>query len=201
MAELAGDRGVAPGLELTVVPCEGWRRGMLWDETGLAWINQSPNMRRLTQAILYPGVGIMETTNISVGRGSDTPFELFGAPWIDAEQLAAALNTAHTPGIRFVPRYYTPDSSKFAGERCGGVDVIATDLGLNAVDLGMVIAVTLRDLYPDGWETKRYPRLLINDAVHQALVTGASVEELQRLTRVGLDQFLERRSAVLLYEE
>ncbi|MEM1335148.1 MAG: DUF1343 domain-containing protein, partial [Actinomycetota bacterium] len=202
IARLMVAEGVAPGVELTVVPCEGWDRSTTWDQTGLVWTNPSPNMRRLTQAIVYPGVGLLETTNVSVGRGTDTPFELFGAPWIEPRALAGALNAADTPGVRFVPRWFTPESSKFAGERCGGIDVIVTDpAGLNAVEVGLTIAATLRGLYPDAWETDRYTRLMINRSVHEALVEGASAEVLHRLARSGLDDFRRRRAAVLLYPE
>ncbi|TWT99845.1 hypothetical protein Pla108_07880 [Botrimarina colliarenosi] len=196
-----GDERGPIEVNLVVVPCEGWKRAETWDRTGLVWTDPSPNMRRLTQALLYPGVGIMETTNISVGRGTDTPFEVFGAPWIeDPRELAAVLNNANTPGVRFVPRYFTPTASKFEGERCGGVDVVLTNAKkLNAVDAGMAIAATLRRLYPDAWETKNYNRLLINQEVYQAVVAGASVDELQGLARKGLDAYRQRRAAVLLY--
>lgn len=197
IATLMVDEGVAPGVRLQVMKCEGWRRDMTWDQTGLVWTDPSPNMRRLTQAILYPGIGLLETTNVSVGRGTDTPFELFGAPWIEPRELAAALNAADTPGVRFVPRYFTPNASKFAGERCGGVDVILTDPdSINSVDVGLTIAATLRRLYPNDWEVKRYNRLLINRAVHNALIEGASPEVLHRLAREGLADFKERRATV-----
>ncbi|MEO0530142.1 MAG: DUF1343 domain-containing protein [Planctomycetota bacterium] len=200
IAKLMAAEGVAEGVSLTVVPCEGWRRNMSWDQTGLLWTHPSPNMRRLEQAILYPGVGLLETTNVSVGRGTDTPFEWFGAPWIDPRELAAALTAAETPGVRFVPRYHTPTGSKYEGERCGGVDMVLTDIdGLNAVDVGLTIAATLRRLYPEDWETERYNRLLINREVHAAIVEGASAEVLQRLLRAELDAYEQRRQAVLLY--
>jgi uncharacterized protein YbbC (DUF1343 family) len=195
-----GDEQGPIDVELIVVPCEGWRRSMTWDQTGLVWTDPSPNMRRLSQALLYPGLGIMETTNVSVGRGTDTPFEVFGAPWVKPVELANALNEANTPGVRFVPRYFTPKSSKFEGQRCGGVDVILTDASkLNATDVGMAIAATLRKLYPDDWETKNYNRLLINKAIADAVNAGASVEELQALARGGVDEFRQRREAVLMY--
>lgn len=197
---LEGDEQGPIDVRLTVVPCEGWRREQLGDTTGVVWTDPSPNMRRLEQAILYPGVGLLETTNVSVGRGTDTPFELFGAPWIEPRELAAALNAADTPGVRFVPRWFTPDASKFAGERCGGVDVVLTDPeGVNAVDIGLAIAAELRRLYPDGWQTKGYARLLINREIHQAVIDGASAEMLQRLARRGLNEFKQRREAVLRY--
>lgn len=196
-----GDERGPIEVRLTVVRCEGWRRGMTWDETGLVWTNPSPNMRRLTQALLYPGVGLLETTNVSVGRGTDTPFELFGAPWIEPRALAAALNAAEPPGVRFVPRWFTPASSTHAGARCGGIDVVVEDAAkLHAVDTGLTIAATLRDLYPESWESERFNRLLIGGEVFAALEKGAPADELRRLAREGLEEFARRRAAVLLYE-
>ncbi|MGL4511931.1 MAG: exo-beta-N-acetylmuramidase NamZ family protein [Lacipirellulaceae bacterium] len=197
-----GPGGKPLGVKLTVVACEGWRRDDLYDATGLVWIDPSPNMRRLTQAIVYAGIGLLETTNVSVGRGTDTPFEVLGAPWINAAELAAGLRELGLRGVRFTPRYFTPRSSTHAGERCGGVDVTVTDpAGLHAVDLGLAIAATLRRLYPDDWRVENYPRLLVSDRVQRALVEGASAAELSRLAREGLDDFRRRRAAVLLYAE
>ena len=115
------------GASLEVIPCRGWSRGDFFDRTGLVWINPSPNMRSLTEAFLYPGVGLLEATNLATGRGTDTPFERVGAPWIDPEPFAAALNEARVPGIRFVPIYFTPSQRQYAGVRCGGVYLIITD--------------------------------------------------------------------------
>src|SRR5256714_1997264 len=115
------------GCDLHVIKMEGWERAMWLDETNLTWVNPSPNMRSLTEASLYPGIGLLETTNVSVGRGTDTPFEVVGAPWIDGQQLAAYLNSRRTAGVRFVPVRFTPQSSVFKNEECGGVNVIITD--------------------------------------------------------------------------
>src|SRR5262245_35759074 len=112
--------------DLTVIKMEGWRRADYYDGTTLAWVNPSPNMRSLNAAVLYPGIGLLETTNISVGRGTDTPFEVIGAPWIDGRKLSEALNRAGLAGVRFVPVVFTPTSSKFAGEECGGVNIVVT---------------------------------------------------------------------------
>ena len=115
------------GADLTVVPMKNWERDRWFDETGLPWINPSPNMRNLMQATLYPGIGAIEYTNISVGRGTDTPFEQIGAPWIDGVQLAEALNARGIPGVRFYPVRFTPTSSKYAKEECQGVFMVVTD--------------------------------------------------------------------------
>jgi uncharacterized protein YbbC (DUF1343 family) len=188
-------------LDLVVIECEGWRRGDFWDATGLTWINPSPNMRSLTQAVLYPGVGLLETTNVSVGRGTDTPFEVLGAPWLDGRALARELNARGIPGVRFVPIEFTPTSSKFANEKCGGVNLSVTDRGrLEPVRIGIELAVALRKLYPEAWETKSFNRLLGNKAVFDAVLAGQTVEEVQTIARQGLPQFQTRREKFLLYE-
>jgi uncharacterized protein YbbC (DUF1343 family)/CubicO group peptidase (beta-lactamase class C family) len=187
-------------LELEVIECEGWRRGDYWEATGLTWINPSPNMRSLNEAILYPGIGLLETTNLSVGRGTDTPFELIGAPWLDGQLLAAELAKASLPGVVFVPIEFAPDSSKFANEKCGGINIHITDRArFEPVRTGFEIAAQLRRLYPEEWEAKGYLRLLGNKAVHEKLLDGASGEELDDTAREGMREFRRRREKVLLY--
>ena len=140
-------------LRLVVVPVENWHRSDYWDRTGLVWVNPSPNMRSLAQAVLYPGIGLLETTNVSVGRGTDTPFEVVGAPWIDGVALARALNELRLPGVVFVPISFTPTGSKFANERCRGVNIIVTDRDVFAsVRTGLAVAGKLRALFPEQWE-------------------------------------------------
>jgi uncharacterized protein YbbC (DUF1343 family) len=189
-------------LDLQVIRVEDWRRGDYFDATGLLWINPSPNMRSLNQAILYPGIGLLETTNLSVGRGTDTPFELFGAPWLDGIKLARDLNDANLPGVAFTPIRFTPESSKFSGEECRGVNVLITDrAALLPVQMGLEIACQLRRHYPDDWEASAYLRLLGNDAVHQALLSGKTAEEMEKLYREELQRFGERRQKHLLYRD
>lgn len=187
-------------LDLEIVQVENWRRGDYWDAIGQTWTNPSPNMRSLTQAILYPGIGLLETTNLSVGRGTDTPFELIGAPWIDGQQLAAELNGAPLPGVRFVPIRFTPDASKFAEKLCEGVNVIIIDrTTIRPVDVGLKIACALRKLYPNDWKTKSFNRLLINKEIFNAVVNGNEASSLSELYREGLEQFQKRRQPFLLY--
>ena len=137
------------GADLTVVPMKNWRRDDWFDDTGLAWVNPSPNMRNMVAATVYPGVGAIEGTNISVGRGTDTPFEQIGAPWIDGPALAAALNASALPGVRFYPVTFTPAAgAKLAGQACHGVFLIVTDRDrLRPVRVGLQIASTLSRLY------------------------------------------------------
>ena len=189
-------------VDLEVIEVEGWRRGDYWDATGLTWVNPSPNMRSLTEAVLYPGMGIWETTNISVGRGTDTPFEVLGAPWIDGRQLAAELNAAGLQGVRFIPIEFTPDDSKFKNQKCGGINVTITDREkIDSVAIGVEIACTLRRLYPLDWSAKRADRLLINEEVYEAILDGANRAEIEKLYRPKLEEFLDRREEFLLYKE
>jgi len=146
---------------VTVVPMRGWDRDRWFDETGLPWINPSPNMRNLLQATLYPGIGAIEGTNISVGRGTDTPFEQIGAPWVDGVALAEALNARAIPGIRFYPVRFTPLSSKYAKEECQGVFMVVTDrAALRPVRLGIEVAAMLHKLYGAKYELESAERLV-----------------------------------------
>jgi uncharacterized protein YbbC (DUF1343 family)/CubicO group peptidase (beta-lactamase class C family) len=148
------------GAELTVVPMKNWRREDWFDQTGLPWINPSPNMRNLLQATLYPGVGAFEGTNLSVGRGTDAPFEQLGAPWIDGVKLSDALNARAIPGVRFYPVRFTPTSSKYANEECQGVFMVVTDrLALRPVRLGVEIAAMLHKLYAAKFDLEAAARL------------------------------------------
>jgi uncharacterized protein YbbC (DUF1343 family)/CubicO group peptidase (beta-lactamase class C family) len=188
-------------LELEVIRCEGWKRAELFDATGLTWVNPSPNMRSLTQALLYPGIGLLETTNLSVGRGTDTPFEVIGAPWLDGRKLAAELATKEIPGASFVPIEFTPASSKFAKESCSGINVIVTNRErFEPLRTSFAIAAALRKLYPQEWETKGYARLLGNAATLAAVEEGKTADEILAVARQGIEDFRRRREAFLLYE-
>jgi uncharacterized protein YbbC (DUF1343 family) len=148
------------GADLTVVPLRNWNRDEWFDSTGLPWINPSPNMRNLIQATLYPGIGAIEGTNVSVGRGTDTPFEQVGAPWIDGVTLADALNGRAIPGVRFYPVRFTPASSKYANEECGGVFMIVSDRSaIHPVRVGLEIAAMLHKLYGSKYELESAERL------------------------------------------
>jgi uncharacterized protein YbbC (DUF1343 family) len=152
MAQLLNDERKI-GANLTVVRTENWRRDLWYDETGLAWVNPSPNMRNLNQATLYPGVGAIEYSNISVGRGTDQPFEQLGAPWIAGPRLAAALNARRLPGVRFYPVTFTPVSSKYANQECQGVFMVVTNRAVLApARLGLEIAGALFTLFGDRYE-------------------------------------------------
>ena len=162
------------GADLTVVRLRNWSREYWFDMTGQPWINPSPNMRNLLQATLYPGIGAIEGTNISVGRGTDTPFEQIGAPWIDGVKLADALNARDLPGIRFYPVRFVPAASKYAREECQGVFMVVTDrVALRPVRVGAEIAAALSRMYGSRYEVDAAARLFGSAANLAALKSGA----------------------------
>ena len=188
------------GADVRVIKMEGWRRTMWFDETNLTWINPSPNMRSLTEATLYPGVGLLETTNVSVGRGTDTPFEIVGAPWIQGDKLAEYLNLRAIPGVRFVPLRFTPKASVFKDEPCGGVNIIITDRSeFRPLLAGIEMALALRKLYPNDWHVDKYLRLLVNADTLERVKRGESAREIVSSWNAGLQEFRRARAEVLLY--
>jgi uncharacterized protein YbbC (DUF1343 family) len=188
------------GCDLRVIKMEGWRRAMWWDATNLSWVNPSPNMRSLAEATLYPGVGLLETTNVSVGRGTNTPFEVLGAPWIKGQELAADLNRRNIPGVRFVPLRFTPNASVFKDEVCDGINFVITDREqFRPVRMGIEIAVALRRLYPNDWKVDSYLRLLVNADTLQRVKRGDAPEEIERAWAAKLEEFKAARAKVLLY--
>jgi uncharacterized protein YbbC (DUF1343 family) len=161
------------GASLTVVPAINWRRDFWYDETGLEWINPSPNMRNLNQATLYPGIGAIEYSNISVGRGTDQPFEQIGAPWINGRALAQALNARGLAGVRFYPVTFTPTSSKFANQACQGVFMVITNrAALQPVRLGLEVAAALWQLHGDAYRMENTDRLLGSTALLERVRAG-----------------------------
>ncbi|MCX6902522.1 MAG: DUF1343 domain-containing protein [Verrucomicrobia bacterium] len=184
---------------LIVIPLEGWSRRMWFDETGLSWINPSPNMRSLPAATLYPGVGLLEFS-ISVGRGTDTPFELVGAPYIDGEKLAAEMNAASLPGVRFQPARFTPTASIFKGKECGGVSILLTNREeCLAVDVGLALALNLQRLYPDDFNLEKVNVLLQDLIAIDAIRAGRTRAEIKQEWKADLDLFKQRRGNYLLY--
>jgi uncharacterized protein YbbC (DUF1343 family) len=187
-------------VDLEVVPIVGWNREQDYDKTGLTWRNPSPNMRHLTAALLYPGIGLLETTNVSVGRGTERPFEWIGAPWVEPRQLAAELRSKNLAGVRFVPVIRTPTTSTHKGQRCGGVDIIVDNWStIQPVRLGLEIASTLRMLYPNDWQPKNYNRLLVHKVTYDGLLSSKSAAMLEAGWQQELKTFLQRRSKYLIY--
>jgi uncharacterized protein YbbC (DUF1343 family) len=188
-------------LDLTVIPCEGWRRADAFDATGLEWVNPSPNMRSLTEAFLYPGIGLLEFTNLSVGRGTDTPFEVIGAPWLDGRRLADALAARRIPGVAFVPVHFTPRASTFSGKECGGVNIAVTNRAVfDPVRVGLEIAVALRRVHAEEWKIDKLDLLLLHRDTLEAIRTGADADTVLETSREGLREFATRRAGHLLYE-
>jgi uncharacterized protein YbbC (DUF1343 family) len=147
--------------DVTVVAMKNWRRDAWYDETGLPWISPSPNLRNLYAATLYPGVAMIEYANISVGRGTDTPFEHIGAPWINGAALAETLNARKLAGVRFYPVTFTPTSSKFVNERCEGVFIVVTDrVAVRPSRIGAELASALVKMAPDKFLMETNLRLV-----------------------------------------
>jgi len=188
------------GARLEVVAMEGWQRGDWFDSTGLAWVSPSPNLRNLTEATLYPGVALIEGTNVSVGRGTDTPFEVVGAPWIKGRELAAYLNGRGIQSVRFVPMSFTPFASNYAGQMCEGVSLVVLDRNtFDAPELGIELAAALRKLYPHDFKIERMPELLVNQAAFDALVAGQDPRRIAEDWEPRLQRFAELRKKYLLY--
>ena len=186
--------------DVRVIKMKDWQRGDWFDQTGQSWVNPSPNMRSLTQATLYPGVGLLEYTNLSVGRGTDTPFELIGAPWIDGRRLARYLNSRNIPGVRFVPIRFTPKASVFKGEECHGINIIVTDRRLfKSVSTGVEIAAALRILHADEWKHERYLRLVVNQETYSRILAGEDPRGIVTSWQKGISDFSTRRLPFLLY--
>ena len=180
---------------------DGWQRGDWFDSTGLVWVNPSPNLRSVTEAALYPGVAIIEGTNVSVGRGTDTPFEVLAAPWMKSKELAAYLNARGIAGIRFVPVTFTPSSSNYAGQRCEGVSFVVTDRnGFDAPELGIELAAALRKLYSADFKIERISELLMNQSVYDALVAGQDPRRIAEDWQDDLQKFVKVREKYLIYK-
>ena len=192
------ERGI--NAKLTVVPVEGWQRGDWYDSTGMLWINPSPNMRSLTEATLYPGVGMIEGTNVSVGRGTNTPFELVGAPWIKPLELAKYLNARGISGVRFVPVTFKPSESKYANENCGGVNIVLLDRNFfDAPELGLELAAALHKLYPAEYKMDRLNWLLVNQSAFEAINAGQDPRRISQDWWDALDRFETIRKKYLIY--
>lgn len=188
------------GTDLGVIRCEGGSPLQWFDATAQPWRDPSPNMRSPTAATLYPGVGLLEFCKLSVGRGTGTPFELLGAPYVDDLKLAAELNRAALPGVRFVPVRFTPDASVFQGEECRGVRVLLTDrTTFRAADLGLLLAATLHRMHPGELALDQMSKLLGDAETLAAIRADKPQPEIRAIRDRGLTDFLKRREPALLY--
>ena len=189
-------------LEVTVVPVTGWRRSDDFTDAGLPWINPSPNMRSPEAALLYPGVGLLEFCKLSVGRGTETPFQLFGAPWIDGARLAASLEAEDLPGLHVKPASFTPEASVFKGEKCQGVRLTVRDRqALPSVTVGMALAAALLRHHRDAFDPAPMAKLLVHPPSLDALRRGAAASEIVASWQDELKRFRARRQPVLRYPE
>jgi len=179
---------------------EGYNRQEWFDQTGLPWINPSPNLRSLTQTIFYPGVGLVESANVSVGRGTPKPFEMVGAPWISGPRLARYLNQRRIPGVAFEPVTFVPHSNRFRGQRCGGVRLRLVDRNaLNSPALGIELASALYRLYPRQFQIERNLGMIGSRAILRALKNGDDPRHIQQQWQARLKSFRRLRAKYLLY--
>jgi uncharacterized protein YbbC (DUF1343 family) len=193
------ERGI--NARLTVIPMEGWMRGDWYDSTGLGWVNPSPNLRSLTEAALYPGVALVEGTNVSVGRGTDTPFEVLGAPWVKARELAQYLNARNISGVRFVPVTFTPSASNYSGQKCDGVNILLTDRNaFDAPELGIELASALHKLYPEQFHMERMTELVVNQSVYEAIAGEEDPRRIAADWQEQLEKFQQMRQKYLIYK-
>lgn len=187
--------------KVSVVAMQGWMRGDWYDSTALEWTNPSPNLRSLTAATLYPGVALVEGTNVSVGRGTDAPFELLGSPWIDARELSQYLNTRRIPGVRFVPVTFTPTSSNFAGQPCRGVNLILADRDvLDSPELGIELASALLKLYPEQFHAEKMADILASQSVYDEITRGEDPHRIALNWQDDLLKFQQLRQKYLIYK-
>jgi uncharacterized protein YbbC (DUF1343 family) len=188
------------GVKLQVIKMRGWERADWFDETGLAWANPSPNLRNLTETVLYPGVAMIEGANVSVGRGTDTPFEQFGAPWVDGRKLAAYLNKRKIQGVRFLAVEFTPRSGPFAGRLCRGVSLVLLNrLALDGPALGLEIAAAVHKLFPNDFDLDKTLPLIGSRRVVGAIKRGRDPRSIVLHEFERLERFREVRAKYLLY--
>lgn len=189
-------------VKLTVIPMEGWKRDMWFDDTLLAWTPPSPNMPRLETATVYPGQVFLEGTNISEGRGTNRPFEFFGSPWIDGSSFTQKLNALQLPGIRFKRISFTPAFSKYRGEICRGAGIHVVDRKeYKPFETTLYIIKAIQEAYPDSYKIHEdyFDKIMGTSRVREELVQGLSVGKILKTCQLEIDQFVETRRSFLLY--
>jgi uncharacterized protein YbbC (DUF1343 family) len=187
--------------ELHVIEMKGWRRNYFYEDTGLRWIPPSPNLRTLKGSILYPGLEILQNAGVSVGRGTETPFEEFGAPWMRGEEVASRLNDRHIAGLRFVAQDFIPVAGLYAGQRCAGVAARVMDKhAVRSMSMGIEIASVLRELYPEKFDAAKTLLLLGNAETVKQLDAKVPAEQIVAGWKADLAAFEAMRRKYLLYK-
>nr|MBC8359669.1 DUF1343 domain-containing protein [Candidatus Aminicenantes bacterium] len=202
LAALFNDKFLEKKVNLTVIPMEGWKREMWYDDTSLPWITPSPNMPALSTATVYPGQVFLEGTNISEGRGTTKPFEFFGAPWIDGYELTEKLNKLHLPGVIFREAWFTPTFSKYKGELCGGAQIHILDRSkYKPFESSLFIIKTIMDAYPNFFKFhgEYFDKIMGTSKIREALKKGIPVKEIIQSFDKELYSFFESRKPYLLY--
>ena len=189
------------GVDLHVIAMKNWHRHYFFESTGLRWIPPSPNLRTLKASIVYPGLEILQNAGLSVGRGTEAPFEEFGAPWMDGEKVASALNAAHLPGLKFVSQPFIPVNGLYGGKRCGGVGVrIGDRTAVRAITAGLEIALLLQKMYPSDFDVSKTIFLLGNAATVQKLKDGVPASEIVASWQPALADYDQARGRYFLYK-
>jgi uncharacterized protein YbbC (DUF1343 family) len=189
------------GCDLHVIAMKNWRRNYFFEDTGLRWIPPSPNLRTLNGSILYPGLEILQNAGVSVGRGTTTPFEEFGAPWMHGAEVAARLNERRLAGLLFTATDFTPSSGLYSGEKCGGVAIRVEDASAaRSMSMGLEVAALLKTLYPDHFDAAKLLLLTGNAETVRQLQEGASAQQIIAGWSKDLQMFEQMRRKYFLYK-
>jgi uncharacterized protein YbbC (DUF1343 family) len=202
LARLFNDQFLTNKTRLTVIPMEGWKRVMWYDETSLPWVSPSPNISTLETATVYPGQVFIEGTNVSEGRGTTLPFELFGAPWVDGFDLAKKLNGLNLNGVVFREVWFTPSFSKYQGKLCGGAQIHVVDRqNYRPLATALHIIKAIKEMYPLNFEFHKeyFDKIMGNSKVRESLEADLPIGDILKTFREGLDKFAEMRKPYLLY--
>jgi uncharacterized protein YbbC (DUF1343 family) len=201
LAELINDERRI-GARLEIIEAGGWRRNTLQPETGLPWQSPSPNLRSPEATLLYPAIGLVESTNVSVGRGTDRPFHIMGAPFIDAPALLRSLRHEGLPGVEFAEVEFVPDANPHRGQLCHGISATITDArAFQPVLTGLTLARALWRRHPKDWHSHKLMRLVGNRSVVSALAGARPLREIEQLWQADLDAFRQRRGRFLRYPD
>ncbi|MCK5033565.1 MAG: DUF1343 domain-containing protein [Calditrichia bacterium] len=188
------------GLNLKIIKIKNWKRELWFDQTGLPWINPSPNMRNLYEATLYPGIGLLERTNVEDKRGLERPFEMFGAPWINSIELAIELNRQNISGVRFVPIKFIPEKSRYKNQLCEGVAISLLDRNsFQPVKCGIIVLQVLYKLYADKFDVKKVWHVTRSDLLIEQVKNQVPIEDIVNSWKPGLENFSTMRNKYLLY--